>query len=153
LIYTATFTSLGLLTDPLFFILYHQASATWDSSHRSMGWIVVTCWYLFTKIVKRIGLLRRNPYDLVFIPVSIIFGLAHGLIKLNALWTWNVTCWGNRPDGDVNDNERMSPTVMPSEVMVNPAVDSKILIRYTDEVMEESDEKDEIQTSTIEVVD
>ena len=41
----------------------------------------------FTKVVKLVGLLRRNPSDIMFLPVSIMFGYFHGLIKLYALFT------------------------------------------------------------------
>jgi hypothetical protein len=41
----------------------------------------------FTKVVKLVGLFRRNPSDIVFLPVSILFGYFHGLIKLYALFT------------------------------------------------------------------
>ena len=53
------------------------------------GWTMVVSWYLFTKVVKLTGLFRRYPKDIFYLPVSIIFGLYHGLIKLNALYTWN----------------------------------------------------------------
>lgn len=43
--------------------------------------------FAFTKVVKLIGLFVRNPSDIMFLPVSIIFGYFHGLIKLNALLT------------------------------------------------------------------
>lgn len=46
----------------------------------------------FTKVVKLVGLFKRNPSDLVFLPVSIIFGYLHGLIKLYALFTLNMVC-------------------------------------------------------------
>jgi hypothetical protein len=38
-------------------------------------------------VVKLAGLLRRNPRDIIFLPVSILFGYFHGLIKLYALCT------------------------------------------------------------------
>lgn len=41
----------------------------------------------FTKVVKLMGLFMRNPSDIKFLPVSIIFGYFHGLIKLYALFT------------------------------------------------------------------
>jgi hypothetical protein len=50
----------------------------------------VAVWYLITKIIKRIGLFRRNPWDIMFLLVSIFFGFAHGIIKVIALFTWNV---------------------------------------------------------------
>jgi hypothetical protein len=74
----------------------------------------------FTKVVKLVGLFRRNPSDIMFLPVSILFGYFHGLIKLYALFTLNEvshepphiqammdssdfevqTSWGSREDGD-----------------------------------------------------
>lgn len=44
----------------------------------------------FTKWVKLLGLFRRNPRDVVFLPVSILFGYFHGFIKLYALFTLNM---------------------------------------------------------------
>lgn len=41
----------------------------------------------FTKVVKLVGLFRKNPSDIVYLPVSIVFGYFHGLIKLYALFT------------------------------------------------------------------
>jgi hypothetical protein len=78
------------VTDPFLFVAYHFASATWNTEIRNRGWIVLAMWYLLTKIVKRIGLFRRNPWDIMYLPVSIFFGFAHGIIKLIALFTWNV---------------------------------------------------------------
>lgn len=43
----------------------------------------------FTKWIKLLGLFRRHPEDLIFLPVSIVFGYYHGLIKLYALFTLN----------------------------------------------------------------
>ncbi len=41
----------------------------------------------FTKVVKLVGLFRRDPRDILFLPVSIMFGWFHGWIKLYALFT------------------------------------------------------------------
>lgn len=52
-------------------------------------------WMLITKYVKLHDLFVREPMDLVYLPVSIIFGYFHGLIKLHALFTLrqvSVTC-------------------------------------------------------------
>lgn len=43
--------------------------------------------FCFTKVVKLVGLFRKNPIDIVFLPVSILFGYFHGFIKLYALFT------------------------------------------------------------------
>lgn len=153
--------SLGLITDPFLFVAYHFASATWDSETRDLGFVILCIWWLFTKVVKRIGLFRRNPWDLVYLPVSIIFGFLHGFIKIIALFTWNVvslahrtwnmrfldlwrvqTSWGSRPDGDINDSERMMPRALPAEVMINPSAHTQGLVRYRDEKVRIS-EKDQ----------
>jgi hypothetical protein len=42
---------------------------------------------LFSKVIKLIGLFMREPFDLVFLPVSIVFGYFHGFIKLYAFLT------------------------------------------------------------------
>lgn len=39
---------------------------------------------LFSKVIKLVGLFMREPADLIFLPVSIIFGYFHGFIKLYA---------------------------------------------------------------------
>lgn len=46
--------------------------------------------FAFTKVVKLVGLFKRNPSDLMFLPVSILFGYFHGLIKLYALATLRI---------------------------------------------------------------
>ena len=44
----------------------------------------------FTKVVKLMGLFLRNPSDVFFLPLSVIFGYFHGLVKLYALLTLNM---------------------------------------------------------------
>lgn len=91
-LYFATFTSLGLVTDPLYFYSFYRATQNWDEASCFVGWTgwsLVIAWYLFTKVVKLTGLLRRHPADIMFLPVSIAFGFFHGFIKMKALWTWN----------------------------------------------------------------
>lgn len=55
-------------------------------------WAQFVFMFAFTKVVKLMGLLRRNPSDVVFLPISIVFGYLHGLIKLYALFTLNMVC-------------------------------------------------------------
>lgn len=43
--------------------------------------------FAFTKVVKLVGLFKRNPSDVIYLPVSIMFGYLHGFIKLYALFT------------------------------------------------------------------
>jgi hypothetical protein len=41
----------------------------------------------YSKIIKLVGLFMREPADLIFLPVSVLFGYFHGFIKLYAMLT------------------------------------------------------------------
>ena len=45
----------------------------------------------------------------------------------------NQTSWGSRPDGDANDNHRMTPRARRSESITLPPGNHPGLIRYNDE--------------------
>ena len=47
---------------------------------------------LFSKIIKLVGLFVREPSDLMYLPISIVFGYFHGLIKIYALLTLRIVC-------------------------------------------------------------
>jgi hypothetical protein len=95
----------------------------------------------FTKVVKLVGLFRKNPSDIVFLPVSIVFGYFHGLIKLWALFTLKQvylrmpyssthakpysdqstqTSWGSREDGDEHNTFRLQEKPPRSQSMATP---------------------------------
>lgn len=89
----ATFTSLAFLVDPLLLASLWWATAEWDPEARNTAfWAQFIFMFAFTKVVKLIGLFRRNPSDLKYLVVSIVFGYFHGLIKLYALLTLNMVC-------------------------------------------------------------
>jgi hypothetical protein len=134
-LHLATFTSLAFVTDPLLLVLCWWSTEGWPEEHRRQALFAqLVFMFAFTKVVKLAGLFRRNPFDIVFLPISIVFGYFHGLIKLYALFTLHVvsdaqascpidlaliyilllmqTSWGSRTDGDVNDKDRL--TVRPS---------------------------------------
>jgi hypothetical protein len=84
----ATFTSLAFVTDPLVLFSCWRATADWAPATRyTLLAAEVIFMFCFTKVVKLMGLFRRKPSDIVFLPVSILFGYFHGLIKLYALFT------------------------------------------------------------------
>lgn len=108
----------------------------------------------FTKVIKLVGLFRKNPSDIIFLPVSIIFGYFHGLIKIHALCTLKMvrlpsipraplcclynlltrmqTSWGSRADGDRDDSVRLTRRPKRSMSLTTPP--GKVdLIRYKDE--------------------
>lgn len=129
-LHIATFTSLAFAVDPLLLASCWWATADRDMGHRRYAfWAQFVFMFAFTKVVKLMGLFRRNPSDVIFLPISIIFGYLHGLIKLYALFTLNMTSWGSRADGDTNDEQRLAPVPQPSIVMKVPPGNGS-LIRY-----------------------
>jgi hypothetical protein len=129
-LHLATFTSLAFVVDPLLLASCWWATADWDmQSRRYAFWSQLIFMFAFTKLVKLMGLFLRNPSDIIFLPVSILFGYFHGLIKLYALVTLNMTSWGSRADGDTNDEQRLAPAPQPSVVLKTPPGKGS-LIRY-----------------------
>ena len=87
----ATFTSLAFIMDPLILYLSWYAFESYGALVQLMVfWSHFIFVFAFTKVVKLVGLFRKNPSDIMFLPVSIIFGYFHGLIKLYALFTLNM---------------------------------------------------------------
>jgi cellulose synthase/poly-beta-1,6-N-acetylglucosamine synthase-like glycosyltransferase len=147
-LHIATFTSLAFLSDPLLLATCWWATAEWDMQNRQYAfWAQFIFMFAFTKVVKLVGLFRRNPGDVMYLPLSIVFGYFHGFIKLYALATLNMvgryrlvllvdqtnqgkqTSWGSRADGDTNDEERLAPAPKPSIVLKTPPGNNS-LIRY-----------------------
>ncbi|RYP91298.1 hypothetical protein DL770_002616 [Monosporascus sp. CRB-9-2] len=117
----ATFTSLAFVFDPLIIYALWWGTEGWELQTRQrLFWAQIIFVFGFTKVVKLVGLFRRHPSDIVYLPVSVIFGYFHGLIKLYALMTLNMTSWGSRPDGDTNDNQRMSLRPRRSDSIATP---------------------------------
>jgi hypothetical protein len=86
-LHIATFTSLSFIFDPLILWLTHKATGQWSENTQFYAVAAQLVWMLITKYVKLHGLFIREPADLVFLPVSILFGYFHGFIKLYALGT------------------------------------------------------------------
>lgn len=86
-LHIATFTSLSFVFDPLIVCLTLKATASWSAHHQMIAVIVQLAFMLVSKVVKLIGLFIREPKDIGFLPVSILFGYFHGWIKLYALLT------------------------------------------------------------------
>jgi hypothetical protein len=132
-LHLTTFTSLTIIFDPLILLLTYFAAPT-SENYSSWFFIYLQLIFMFCiKNVKLIGLYRRNPIDVIYFPVSFLFGYFHSLIKVYALFTLKVTSWGSRADGDTNDNERMSPRARRSESITLPPGNHPCLIRYQDE--------------------
>ncbi|KAK4136838.1 glycosyltransferase family 2 protein [Trichocladium antarcticum] len=121
-LHIATFTSLAFLFDPLLLISCWWGTENWEPRDRYilLGAEIVFM-FGFTKVVKLVGLFRRNPSDILFLPVSVLFGYFHGLIKLYALCTLKHTSWGSREDGDEHNTFRLQETPPRSQSMTTPS--------------------------------
>lgn len=151
--HVATFTSLAFLFDPLIVFALWKGTADWDPKARQQVlWAQIVFLFGFTKTIKLVGLFRRYPSDIKFLPVSIAFGWFHGLIKLYALSTLKMvrllteqnntrsgrlltrfqTSWGSRADGDTNDDIRLTRRPKRSSSLTTPSK-GQDLIRYRHE--------------------
>lgn len=130
-LHIATFTSLAFVVDPLLLASLWWGTEGWNLETRQRWlWAQFIYMFAFTKVVKLVGLFRRNPSDIIFLPLSIMFGYFHGLIKLYALLTLNMTSWGSRPDGDANDAVRMARRPRSSDSLATPRPRSDDLDRF-----------------------
>lgn len=83
-LHIATFTSLSVAFDPIIIFLTIKATETWSPEQQKIVLGLQLSFMLFSKVIKLVGLFMREPADLIFLPVSIIFGYFHGFIKLYA---------------------------------------------------------------------
>ncbi|KAK3369548.1 glycosyltransferase family 2 protein [Lasiosphaeria ovina] len=75
------------IIDPLLLLLYWRGTADWALNDRyTLLGAELAFIFCFTKFIKLAGLFYKNPRDIVFLPVSIIFSYFHGLIKLYTLF-------------------------------------------------------------------
>ncbi|SZF01938.1 unnamed protein product [Blumeria hordei] len=140
-LHIATFTTLSFVFDPLIIFLTINASRELPGNWPQYALIAQCIFMAWTKVIKLVGLFVREPLDFIFLPVSIVFGYFHGLIKLYALLTLRMTSWGSRPDGDTNDNERMTPRARRNDSFDSLIDDNPGLIQYKDSRIIHSSEK------------
>lgn len=112
--------------DPLLFFLCFKATENWPVESRNAVLIAAGTWiFAFAKSVKLMGHFVRYPADICMLPVSIMFGYIHGILKLIGLLTLNEvsshmrssslepvltasqTAWGSREGADTDDKLRM----------------------------------------------
>ncbi|KAH9428663.1 Type 2 glycosyltransferase [Pyricularia oryzae] len=100
----ATFTSLAFVFDFLILASLWWGTEDWNPINRTRALYTQLIFLAFSKVVKLVGLFRRHPADVVFLPVSVVFGYFHGLVKIYAGLTLNNTSWGSRTNGNTNDS-------------------------------------------------
>lgn len=131
-LHIATFTSLAFVLDFLILAALWWGTEAWEPSNRTCALHAQLVFLAFSKVVKLVGLFRRHPADIIFLPVSIIFGYFHGLIKLYALFSLNMTSWGSRADGDTDDAHRLAPGPVRSSSLATPTSKEKLPLYMRD---------------------
>ncbi|KAH6711858.1 nucleotide-diphospho-sugar transferase [Leptodontidium sp. 2 PMI_412] len=152
-LHIATFTSLSIAFDPWILYALHRAAYDLPGNGYYYAMWAQCIFMMWIKVIKLVGLFRREPFDIIFLPLSIMFGYFHGFIKIYAGITHRMTSWGSREDGDTNDSERMSPRGRRSESITLPPGNHPGLVRYNDGKMFicSPDEKEHMIVSTVEM--
>ncbi|KAF4546846.1 Hypothetical protein D9617_173g015910 [Elsinoe fawcettii] len=105
-VFQTTLTAWAFL-DPVLFYLIYRASETWNLEYRTGIRVFAAIWiFLFAKTIKLIGHYIRYPTDVALLPISILFGYIHGIIKLVGLCTLSETAWGSREGADTDNKFR-----------------------------------------------
>ncbi|THZ86917.1 hypothetical protein D6C84_02113 [Aureobasidium pullulans] len=114
-------------TDLLLFFLCYKATEELPADTQQTVLTAVGIWiFVFAKSIKLYGHWIRYPADLLFLPISILFGHVHGFIKLAGLMTLSAVCclflrngdditdhlalqtsWGSRDGADEDNQYRM----------------------------------------------
>ncbi|EHA54273.1 hypothetical protein MGG_01191 [Pyricularia oryzae 70-15] len=138
-LHIATFTSLAFVFDFLILAALWWGTEGWEPVNRNRAIYAQLAFLAFSKVVKLVGLFRRHPADIMFLPVSIIFGYFHGLIKIYAGLTLNMTSWGSRTDGDTDDAHRLAPGPVRCSSLNTPRSEHKLphYMQERDEIVNE----------------
>lgn len=92
-VFTTTLFPPAIIIDGLLFFCLHRALTKdrlvlFGSTYRTTMCFFFAFWFI-SKWVKSIGHYSRYPSDMLLIPVSILFGWFHGIIKIKAFFTMN----------------------------------------------------------------
>lgn len=89
-VYQTTILQWALLWDCLLVYFYLTGSQSWDTDSRTAGLLLLLTWMWMSKFLKLMGHYIRYPVDFLLLPVSILFGYLHGLIKARAMISLDV---------------------------------------------------------------
>jgi hypothetical protein len=116
-VFQTTLTQWAFLLDCFLFASFYFAlseagyyAAQDDEQPRAEQWQRSTFWalfvshFVFAKTIKLVPHLLRNPGDVRFIPVSVLFGYFHNLIKLYGFFTVTEVCSQPRTRRSYFDN-------------------------------------------------
>jgi uncharacterized membrane protein YvlD (DUF360 family) len=77
----------------LLLLLGHKATEPWNADGHALAMQALAAWMFVSKFIKLLGHYVRYPVDVLLLPVSILFGYFHGVIKIYAVLTLNVVCY------------------------------------------------------------
>lgn len=89
-VHLTTLSHWALFGDCLLLFLFLRTTESWDNDAQALGFMVLLSWMFMTKFIKLLGHYIRYPVDFLLLPISILFGYLHGLIKVYAMLSLNV---------------------------------------------------------------
>ena len=89
-VHMTTISHWALVWDVWLVYLCHKTVENCDEDTRLWAMGVILGWMFISKFIKVIGHYIRYPVDFLLLPVSILFGYFHGLIKAYAILTVKV---------------------------------------------------------------
>lgn len=89
-VHLTTLSHWAFFGDCLLLYLFFQATESWDDDTQTFGFLVLMGWMFLSKFIKLLGHYIRYPADFFLLPISIVFGYLHGLIKIYAMLSLNV---------------------------------------------------------------
>ena len=98
-VYLTTVSHWAIVWDALLIYLYSDMAGSWPRESQECGLAVLASWMFLSKFLKLLGHYIRYPVDFLLLPVSILFGYFHGLIKGYAMLSLNVVSPVSIDDG------------------------------------------------------
>lgn len=89
-VYQTTILQWAFIWDCLLICLYYSSTETWSGETRMTGLGLLLSWMVMSKFLKLLGHYIRYPVDFLLLPISILFGYLHGLIKAKAMLSLTV---------------------------------------------------------------
>lgn len=89
-VYLTTLSPPAIVGDIALVVFLTKGTESWDETSRTYAIRGLYTWMFISKFIKLLGHYIRYPVDFILLPVSILFGYLHGLIKVYAAWTLNV---------------------------------------------------------------
>ncbi|CEO98028.1 Glycosyltransferase 2-like domain-containing protein [Plasmodiophora brassicae] len=87
------------------------------------------CWLFFSRYIRLTDHWRKHPWDIIHLPMYILFSYFFAFMKIYALLTLHVTGWQTRTDAS-NDNVQIDLSELSVSVTIdNDSVDAKPAVK------------------------